>query len=81
MWVLVPTDEFLFFARPKKRNQKKSRPDAAYFLRFSHLSGVGKGTPVPLPTHGIPAAPLRAIPNKNASARRDITGNGDNCRL
>ncbi|WP_411728287.1 hypothetical protein [Methyloglobulus sp.] len=31
---------FLFFARPKKRNQKKGRPDAACFLRSSVLTGV-----------------------------------------
>ncbi|WP_411728426.1 hypothetical protein [Methyloglobulus sp.] len=32
--------EFLFFARPKKRNQKKGRSDAACFLRSSVLTGV-----------------------------------------
>jgi hypothetical protein len=33
MWVLAPTGEFLSFASPKERNQRKGDPDAACFLR------------------------------------------------
>jgi hypothetical protein len=56
MWVLVPTDEILFFARiinmdivnaenagaifRQRKVSKKNPPHAAYFLRFSHLSGT-----------------------------------------
>jgi hypothetical protein len=42
MWVLVPTDEILSFASPKESIQRKGDPDAAYFLRFSHLSGFAR---------------------------------------
>jgi hypothetical protein len=58
---------------PKKSIQKKSDPDAACFLRSGIFAGVcQKGLPVPLAKRGFPAAPLRAMPNKNASARRGI---------
>ncbi|NOU20609.1 MAG: hypothetical protein HOO93_02270 [Methyloglobulus sp.] len=56
----------------QRKVSKRIPPDAAYFLRFSYLSGVGKGTPVPLLTCGIPAAPLRVIPDKCSDARRGI---------
>jgi hypothetical protein len=71
MWVLVSTDEILFFARmsdmdivnavvqeynpPKKSNQKRS-------ARCRLLPALLTFT--------------RAIPNKTASARRGITGMG-----
>jgi hypothetical protein len=38
--VLAPEGEFLSFASPKERNQRKGDPDAAYFLRSSVLTGV-----------------------------------------
>jgi hypothetical protein len=59
MWVLVPTDVTLSFASPKENIQRKGDPNAACFLRFSHLPGVVKRDfPVPLTTCGIPAASL-----------------------
>jgi hypothetical protein len=82
MWVLVPTDEILSFASPKESIQRKGAPNAASFLRFSHLPRVVKGgLPVPLTTRDIPIASLRAIPDKYSDARRDITGEGWKCRL
>jgi hypothetical protein len=75
MWVLVPTDEILFFACPKKSIQKKRPPDAAYLLRFSHFSRFArKDIPVLLAKCGLLAAPLRAILDKYSDARRGITG-------
>jgi hypothetical protein len=59
MWVLVPTDETLSFASPKESVQRKGDPDAACFLRFSHLPGVVKRDfHVPLTTRDIPIASL-----------------------
>jgi hypothetical protein len=75
MWVLVPTDEILFFARMnnmdvvnaenageifhQRKVSKRKPPDAACFLRFSHLPGVAKRDfPVPFTTCGFHAAPL-----------------------
>jgi hypothetical protein len=64
----------------QRKVSKRKPPDAACSLRFSHLPGVVKRDfPVPLTTCGIPAAPLRAIPDKCSDARRGITGMGD-CR-
>jgi len=40
MPVPAPAGGFLFFAYPKKRNQKKRHPNAALILRSSGLSGV-----------------------------------------
>jgi hypothetical protein len=75
MWVLVPTDEILSFASPKESIQRKGDPDAACFLRSGiFIGGCQKGLPVPLATRGFPAAPLRAVPDKNASTRRGMTG-------
>jgi hypothetical protein len=81
MWVLAPTGEILFFARAKKSIQKKTAlcrllPALRRFYR-----GLLEGTPVPPAKCGIPAAPLRAIPDKTASARRGIRGMGGNRRL
>jgi hypothetical protein len=43
----------------KESIQRKGDPDAAYFLRFSHLSGFArKDIPVLLAKFGILAAPL-----------------------
>jgi len=39
---LVPETELLFFARPKKSNQKKGRPAARHPLRFSHQPGIAR---------------------------------------
>jgi len=38
--VLAPAGEFLSFASPKERNQRKGDPDAACFLRSSVFTGV-----------------------------------------
>jgi hypothetical protein len=71
MSVLAPTGELLSFAWPKESNQRKGHPTAAYFLRSEAFAGGWqKGLPVPLPTHRIHAAPLRAIPSKSFGARR-----------
>ncbi len=71
MPVPAPAGVILFFACPKKSIQKKRPPDAACFLRSSVLTGVGKrNIPIPLPTCGIPAAPLWAIPAKTSGTRR-----------
>jgi len=73
MWVLVPTDEFLSFASPKERNQRKGDPNAASSCALAILSGFArKDIPVLLAKCGIPAAPLRAIPDKCSDARRGI---------
>ena len=73
--VLAPEGEALSFASPKESAQRKGDPDAAYILRSGiFIGGCQKGLPVPLATRGFPAAPLRAIPDKKASARRGITG-------
>ncbi|MBK8814408.1 MAG: hypothetical protein IPN42_02370 [Methylococcaceae bacterium] len=79
MWVLVPTDEILSFASPKESIQRKGDPDTASSCALTFLSGFArKNIPVLLAKCGILAAPLRAIPDKNASARRVITGWGGN---
>jgi len=60
-------------AWPKESIQRKGHPDAAYSLRSSLLTRVGRrGFPAPPPTCGIPAAPLRAILAKSSGARRGI---------
>ncbi|WP_411726580.1 hypothetical protein [Methyloglobulus sp.] len=46
--VLAPEGEILFFARAKKSIQKKARPDAAYFLRFSFSTGGDRRGFLPL---------------------------------
>jgi len=46
--VLGPTAEILSFAPPKESIQRKSGPDAAYFLRSSLLSGVDERGLLPL---------------------------------
>jgi hypothetical protein len=74
MWVLVPTDEILFFARTKKSIQKKSARCRLLPALRRFYRGLLEGTPVPPAKRGIPAAPFRAIPDKTASARRGITG-------
>ncbi|MCQ8130440.1 hypothetical protein [Methylomonas rivi] len=46
--VPAPAGGFLFFACPKKRNQKKRHPDAAYILRAEAFErGFPKGLPSP----------------------------------
>jgi hypothetical protein len=71
--VLAPESEVLSFASPKESTQRKGDPDAACFLHSGiFIGGCQKGLPVPLATRGFPAAPLRAIPDKNTSARRGI---------
>ncbi|MGR9035787.1 MAG: hypothetical protein ACU83O_04255, partial [Gammaproteobacteria bacterium] len=71
--VFAPEGEFLSFARPKERNQRKGRLIAALILRSSILPGVAKrGLPAPLATRGIPAAPLtgNSLQNLRCSARQ-----------
>jgi hypothetical protein len=66
-----------FFCFAKRKYPKKRRPDAACFLRSVGFIGVcQKGHPFPSGKVRLPAAPLRAIPNKTASTRRGITGMG-----
>ncbi|NOU23578.1 MAG: hypothetical protein HOO93_17660 [Methyloglobulus sp.] len=60
--VLAPEGETLSFASPKESIQSLGDPNAAYSLRFSHLPGVVKGTPVPLTTRDIPVASLTGCP-------------------
>ncbi|MEQ1558088.1 MAG: hypothetical protein ABL933_04000 [Methyloglobulus sp.] len=74
MWVLVPTDEILFFVRTKKSIQKKTARCRLLPALRRFYRGLLEGTPVPPAKCGIPAAPLRAIPDKTASARRGIRG-------
>jgi hypothetical protein len=77
MWVLAPTGDILSFVSPKESIQRKGDPDAACFLRSVVFIGVcQKGLPCPSGKARLPAAPLRAIPDKTASARRGITGMG-----
>jgi len=48
MPVPAPAGGFLFFACPKKRNQKKRHPDAAFILRPKGFErGFPKGHPSP----------------------------------
>jgi hypothetical protein len=88
MWVLVPTDEILFFVRMRnmdvvnaensgaifrqKKYPKEIRPMPLASCAYRIYQGLPKGTPVPLAMSGIPAAPLRAIPDKCSDARRGI---------
>jgi hypothetical protein len=77
--VPAPIGGFLFFVRPKKRNQKKGRPVAALILRaVVFVGGCQKGLPAPLATGAIHGATLRADPDENASARRGKTGENQN---
>jgi len=76
MWFLVPTDEILFFVRTKKTIQKKSARCRLLPALWRFYRGLLEGTPVPPAKCGIHAAPLRAIPDKTASARRGMTGMG-----
>jgi len=66
--------------RQKQVSKEKATrlPLASCALPF--LLGVAKRDfPIPLATRSIPAAPLGAIPNKNASARRGIRENNVTC--
>ena len=75
--VLAPEGEALSFASPKESTQRKGDPMPLASCALALLSGfAGRDIPVPPAKRGFPAAPLRAIPNKNASARRDMTGIG-----
>jgi hypothetical protein len=77
MPVLAPAGEILSFASPKESIQRKGDPDAACFLRSGIFIGVcQKGHPCPSGKVRLPAAPLRAIPDKIDSARRGMTGMG-----
>jgi len=75
MWVLGPTTEILFFVWPKKSIQKKGHPQPRKPLRSSLSAGVGRrAIHRPLPTRGIHAAPLRAIPAESSGAQRGCKG-------
>jgi hypothetical protein len=64
----------------KRKYPKLRRPDAACFLRSVVFVGVcQKGHPCPFGKARLPAAPLRAVPGKNADARRGMTGFLANC--
>jgi hypothetical protein len=78
--VLAPEGESLSFASPKERNQRKGDPMPLASCALAFLPGFARrDIPVPLAKRGIPAAPLRAIPGKNASARRGIRELPANC--
>jgi len=58
--------------RQKKVTKEKATrlPLASCAPRFCR--GSAEGAPAPLPTRGIPAAPLRAVLDKSSGARRGI---------
>ena len=71
--VLAPEGEILSFASPKESTQRKGDPDAAYFLRSVVFTGrCQKGLLSLWQRAASLPRPSRAIPNKNASARRGI---------
>jgi len=74
--VPAPASGFLFFACPKKRNQKKRHPDAALTLRSEGFErGFPKGLPSPHEKRDASLhRPYRANPFKPSGARRGITG-------
>jgi hypothetical protein len=73
--VLAPEGEFLSFAPPKKRNQRKGGPDAALILRSSLLNGVDRRGSLPLCQRNASLhCPSRAVPFKSSGARRGIRG-------
>ncbi|NOU23549.1 MAG: hypothetical protein HOO93_17515 [Methyloglobulus sp.] len=76
MWVLAPTGEILSFASPKESIQKKATRCRLLPALRRFYRGLLEGTPVPPAKCGIPAAPLRVVPDKTASARRGIRGMG-----
>ncbi|WP_152976342.1 hypothetical protein [Methyloglobulus morosus] len=57
---------------PKKSIQKKSARCRLLPALLAFIGGCQKGFPVSLTTCGIPAALLRAIPDKCSDARRGI---------
>ena len=71
--VLVPDDEILSFAWPKKSIQKKRPPDTTP-CGFPTLLGLHwvcrKGLPTPSVKDVHPCTPLRAIPIQTCDARR-----------
>ena len=78
--VLAPEGEFLSFASPKERNQSLGDPMPLASCAPAFLPGfAGRDIPVPPAKRGFLAAPLRAVPDKNASARRGMTGFHANC--
>ena len=71
--VFAPEGEPLSFASPKESSQRKGDPMPLSSCALAFLSGFARRDfPVPLAKRGFPAAPLRAVPDKNASARRGI---------
>jgi hypothetical protein len=69
-----------FFCVAKRKYPKKRRPGCRLLPALRRFyRRLPKGTPVPLATCGIPAAPLRAIPDKTAGAwrgKRDVQHQG-----
>jgi len=64
-----------FLCADKEKYPKEIRPMPLASCAPAVLSGFAKRDfPVPLAKRGFLAAPLRAIPDKTASARRGITG-------
>jgi hypothetical protein len=61
-----------FLCTDKEKYPKEIRPMPLASCASRIYRGLSKGTPVPLTTCGIPAAPLRAIPDKCSDARRGI---------
>jgi hypothetical protein len=71
--VLAPEGESLSFASPKERDQRKGDPMPLASCALAFLPGFARrDIHVPLAKRGFPAAPLRAFPDKYASARRGI---------
>jgi hypothetical protein len=54
MWVLVPTDEILFFARTKKSIQKKSARRRLLPALLAFTEGCQKGLPCPFDNVRLP---------------------------
>ena len=63
-----------FLCADKESIQKKTALRRLLPALRRFYRGLLEGTPVPPANYGIPAAPLRAIPDKTASARRGIRG-------
>ena len=73
-----PKASFFSLRGQRKETKRKARPDAAYFLRsVIFIVGLPEGISYPSGNVRPPCrTPFRAIPDKNASARRGITGMG-----
>jgi len=71
MPVSAPAGGFLSFARPKERNQRKCRPDAACFLRSSLSAEVAERGSLPLRQRDASMhRPSRANPAESSGTRR-----------